>query len=251
MRTRHLARMTMPEARELFASGRAVALLPVGSVEPHGPHLPLGTDALIAEGSCVRAAELLEAEGLPSVIAPGVPYGVTDFAEGFPGAVSLPAPALTAFLVETTRALLRAGFAHVCLVNDHLEPAHDAAVRQAAAALPEGKASVACPLERRFARTLSAEFKSGACHAGRYETSLVLAARPEDVDADAMAGLPALPVSLSEGIRAGKSTFSAMGMADAYAGAPAEATAEEGRDLFDRLARTIVVAVTEALSRPA
>jgi len=96
-------------------------------------------------------------------------------------------------------------------VNNHLEPEHDAAVRAALAGLAAGRASVACPLTRRWARTLSAEFKSGACHAGRYETSLILAAAPGAVDRDAAAALPEIVVSLSEGIKAGKTGFRAMG----------------------------------------
>jgi creatinine amidohydrolase len=141
--------------------------------------------------------------------------------------------------------LLADGFRHVCLVNNHLEPAHDAAVRAAAALLPAGAASVACPLTRRWGRTLSPEFKSGACHAGRYETSLVMAAgasvRVNYKD------LPALDLSLSRGIQEGKSTFTEIGMTDAYTGAPAEATAAEGEELYARLADMIVSEVTEAL----
>jgi len=81
--------------------------------------------------------------------------------------------------------------------------------------------SVACPLTRRWARTLSAEFKSGACHAGQYETAIVLAAAPGLVDEAARAGLPEVPVSLSERIGAGVTSFAAMGLDRAYAGAPA------------------------------
>ena len=118
------------------------------------------------------------------------------------------------------------GFAAVALVNNHLEPAHDAAIR--AVAIDRPRVVVACPLTRRWARTLSAEFKSGACHAGQYETSIVLAAEPVLVNDAARATLPMVPISLSEGLAAGKPTFAAMGMTAAYAGAPAAATAAEG-----------------------
>jgi len=225
---------------ELGGRRPAVALVPVGSVEPHGPHLPLATDTIISEAAAVRAAEKLRAQGVAAFLAPAVPYGVTDFAAGFAGAISVPAQALTGFLAAVARGYLDAGFAHVCLVNNHLEPAHDAAVRAAVAGLPAGSASVACPLARRWARTLSDEFKSGACHAGAYETSLVLAAAPEVVDWPAAATLPDVSVSLSEGIKAGKKSFLEMGLADAYTGAPASATAEEGEEMLDRLAEMIV-----------
>jgi creatinine amidohydrolase len=135
----------------------------------------------------------------------------------------------------------------VCLVNNHLEPAHDQAVRAAIAGLAQGRASVACPLTRRWGRTLSDEFKRGNCHAGRYETSLVLAADGAANDSE-RARLPAIDVSLSDGIRAGKTTFRAMGLDRAYTGAPAEATREEGETLYARLAEMIATEVLEALT---
>ncbi|AKT39352.1 creatininase family protein [Chondromyces crocatus] len=244
-----LARMTTQAlANRLRSAAPCVALLPVGSVEPHGPHLPLATDTLIGEAAAERAVRQLRARGITALIAPSVGYGVTDFAAGFAGALSIPAAALTSFLRAVVEAHLGAGFAHVCVVNNHLEPEHDAAVRASVAGLPAGKASVASPLTRRWARTLSAEFKSGACHAGRYETSLILAAAPERVHTEVAQGLPDLGISLSKGIQAGQSTFLAMGMDAAYTGAPREASAEEGSDLLERLAEMIATEVTEGLA---
>jgi creatinine amidohydrolase len=238
--------MTTEELRAFFAQGRACALVPVGSVEPHGPHLPLATDLVISEEACARAAKALEQKGVRTAIAPSVPYGVTDYAAGFAGAIGVPRAALEAFLRAIVERLLADGFAHVCLVNNHLEPAHDAAVRAAIADLPKGKASVACPLTRRWARTLSDEFKKGTCHAGQYETSLVMAAGA-DVRAS-FAGLAPVEISLSEGIKAGKATFQAMGIDRAYTGAPAAATRAEGDGLYEKLCDMIVAEVTEALA---
>jgi creatinine amidohydrolase len=223
-----------------------VALVPVGSTEPHGPHLALATDVVISEAACVRAAVLLDDRGLAPLIAPAVGYGVTECAAGFAGAVSVPAAALTGFLRAVADGLLAAGCAQVCLVNNHLEPAHDAAVR-AAADGAAGRISVACPLTRKWARTLSAEFKSGACHAGQYETSIVLAADPTLVDEPTRANLAPVPISLSDGLRAGKPTFAAMGMERAYAGDPAAATAAEGDASLDLLAAMIVGEIVDAL----
>lgn len=243
-----LADMTTVSLRALLDAGRSVvALVPVGSTEPHGPHLALSTDVVISEAACARAVAGLDAKGFAAVIAPAVAYGVTDCAEGFAGAVSVPAEALTAYLGGIARGLLAGGFAHVCLVNDHLEPAHDRAVRAAIDGLG-ARASVACPLTRRWARTLSAEFKSGACHAGRYETSIVMAADPARVDEAARVALPEVPISLSEQLGKGVGTFAAMGMDRAYAGAPAAATAAEGDEQLDRLAEMIIAEVVEAMA---
>ncbi len=171
-----IAELTTEEIAGVAARQPSAILLPVGSVEPHGPHLPLGTDTLLSEEAAKRAAVALRAEGVAAWVAPSVPYGVTDFAAGFSGAIGVGGSVLTAFLGAIAARFVADGWAHVCLVNNHLEPAHDQAVRAAVAGLEAGRASVACPLTKRWGRILSDEFKRAECHAGRYETSLVLAA---------------------------------------------------------------------------
>ncbi|HEY3821157.1 MAG TPA: creatininase family protein [Polyangiaceae bacterium] len=233
---RRLAELTTAEVRALVANPPTAVLVPVGSVEPHGPHLPLGTDTLLSDTAAMRACDALGAKGIRAVVAPGVAYGVTDFAEGFAGAVSVPAPVLTAMLRAIAASLLADGWSRVCFVNNHLEPAHDAAVRAAVEGL--AGASVASPLRRRWASTLGEEFLSGACHAGRYETSLVLAAGGRVSDEHRT--LPALGISLLEAIRAGQSRFRDIGMDRAYTGAPAEASRAEGDELYEKLVAMIV-----------
>jgi creatinine amidohydrolase len=251
MAEKFLARHTTASLYALLAGKKpVVALVPIGSTEPHGPHLGLGTDVVISAAACVRACELLDKKGpLTAVIAPAISYGVTDCAAGFPGAVSIPAPVLTAYVAAVCDGLLAQGMRHVCLVNNHLEPAHDAAIR---AALHDRarKVSVACPLTKKWARTLSPEFKSGACHAGQYETSIVMAAAPELVDDAVRATLQPVSISLSEKLAAGVTTFTQMGMELAYAGNPAAATVEEGEQLIQRLAEMVVGEVRGAMGLP-
>lgn len=244
--TLELRRMTSDELARLLEAGRTAVLVPVGSVEPHGPHLPLGTDTTLGEESSLRAARALVARGVQAVVAPPIPYGVTEYARGFAGAVGIDASVLTPLLAAIATSLLREGFSHVCFVSNHLEPEHDAAVRAAITKLDAGQASVASPLTRRWGRTLSAEYKSGACHAGEYETSLALAAGERVRDLSST--LPALAISLSDAIRDGKSTFQAMGMERAYTGDPARATREEGDALYAKLVTMIVTEVEEALA---
>jgi creatinine amidohydrolase len=243
-----LARHTTASLEALVAGKRGViALVPVGSTEPHGPHLGLGTDVVISAAACLRAAELLERRGtMVGLIAPAISYGVTECATGFSGAVSIPAAVLTSYISAICDGWIASGVRHVCLVNNHLEPAHDAAVR-AAAVGREGKVSVACPLTKKWARTLSAEFKSGQCHAGRYETSILMAAAPELVVEELRTRLPAVAVSLSEKLAAGVTTFEAMGLAAAYSGDPASASIEEGEQMIQRLGEMVVGEVLEAL----
>ena len=247
-------RMTSPQFGEFVKTGKLVVLLPVGSVEPHGPHMSLATDTVISVGAAKAAAFKPQAanpnEGglsqLVPVIAPSIPYGVTECAAAFPGAVSIPAQALTSMIGAVVDGYLRAGAAHVCVINNHLEPAQDAAV----SAVMNGRerVSVACPLQRSWARTLSSEFKSGECHAGQYETSIILACDPSLVDSTIRESLPVVPISLAEKLGAGISDFQEMGLSQAYAGSPAAATAEEGVKTLDALAAMVVGQVTAGFS---
>lgn len=250
-----LAELTTDELSDLVEAGRAVALIPIGSTEPHGPHLPLATDVLLSDEACLRAARELRAREIPAVVAPSIAYGVTRYARGFRGAIGVREETLVALLADLGRALLDDGFAHVAFVNNHLEPEHVMAIARAVQEVGDerGPSCVSFPnqLGKRWGRTLTDEFKRGNCHAGQYETSLVLATREELVRRELLIGLPALPISLSEAIRAanGKDvTFREIGMARAYTGAPAVATREEGDDTYALLVDMIVTEVEERLA---
>jgi len=246
-KTLFLVDLTMDEVAGIVARPPAVVLLPIGSVEPHGPHLPLDTDLRISAGACKSAALELRARGVSTYIAPGISYSVTEFSKKFPGAVGIDARTLTATLKSVADGLLEGGWTHVCLVNNHFEPDNDAAVRSSISHLDRDCVSLACPLNPRWGRTLSAEFKSGACHAGQYETSLMLAA---GVPVRSIyRELPSLECSLSDEIRKGRKTFTEMGMDRAYTGSPAGATKEEGEDMFRLLRDMIVAEVTQALEK--
>jgi creatinine amidohydrolase len=88
---------------------------------------------------------------------------------------------------------------------------------------------------RKLASRLTEEFRRGSCHAGSYETSLVLSSRPELIDIDAAAALPALDVNMPAEMQRGHTDFRAMGMDQAYCGAPAEASAAEGDETYATL----------------
>lgn len=211
-------------------------LLPLGATEPHGPHAPLSTDTLISVGICRRAAERLEGE-VDVLVLPALPYGVTRYGAAFPGAVGISEATLAAAIREITEQLER-----VVLVNSHFEPEQVETLRSTGLPLLD--------LTRRAnAERLTEEFRLGSCHAGRYETSLVLADRPELVDRNRMAKLDAKIVDMPGAIADGRSDFLAMGMDEAYCGSPAEATAEEGEDTFDTLAEMLAELVREVARR--
>jgi creatinine amidohydrolase len=248
-----LSELTTEDLAALLEGSPAVALIPIGSTEPHGPHLPLATDALLSEEACRRAARTLRDRGIAAVVAPPVAYGVTQYAKGFRGAIGLRPETLLALLHDVASSLLDDGFAQVSFVNNHLEPEHVAIIERAVESVSgeRGPTCVSFPnhLGKRWGKTLTDEFKRGNCHAGRYEGSLVLATRQELFRADVARDLPPLDVSLSDEIKKGGSvTFHGIGMARAYTGAPAEATREEGDKTYARLVEMIVTEVTEKLA---
>ncbi len=248
-----LGEFTTDECERIVSSTRAVVVLPIGSTEPHGPHLPLATDAILAVESARRAVQALRAKDIGAVAAPPLSYGVTNYAAGFAGAISLSSALVEQLVREVCAAYRAAGFALVCVINHHLEPDHVNAITrgiEGARAISEGGVVFANQLTPRWGRTLSSEFKRGDCHAGSYETSLVLAAQKDLVHDQVRASLPHVPISLSDAIRAGKSTFREMGITRAYTGAPAEGSIDEGNDLYARLTAMVVGEVIEALALP-
>jgi creatinine amidohydrolase len=215
-----------------------VLLFPVGSTEPHGPHSPLATDPIISIGICERvAAALADDEDLVALILPTLSYAVTRYTVGFSGAIHVGEETLRSMIVDVCTSLAEQGFPHVVIVNNHFEPEHIQTLHRSIDALADGGIRVGyLDLTRRErAQRLTEEFRRGECHAGRYETSLVLAQSPELVDRDAMASLPELPISLPNVIAAGLKDFRDMGLSEAYCGAPAEATAEEGEESYATL----------------
>ena len=245
-----LGKRTWPEARELFDE-RLVALLPIGATEPHGPHLPLDTDVTIAVAQSRRAAVLFEEAGVPALVLPPVAYGLTHFTDGFEGRVSLRPGTLWALLEDVVTSLEQQGVRYIVFCNAHLEPAHVKVLRGVASDWAEARPDHAQVLfadntRRRWAETLGEEFKSGDCHAGRYETSIVMAADPEAVREEERAALPPLRIDLIEKMRAGAASFLEAGAERAYCGDPAAALAAEGEDLLGRLAAMVVESAREA-----
>lgn len=236
---RHLTELTSPQL-EALRDACPLALWPVGAVEPHGPHAPLGTDTLISTGVCDRAAERLDDRAV--VVLPPLPFGVTRCGSAFAGAVGISAATLHATVLDVAASLDEQGFGRLVIVNNHFEPEQVTTLRAAAA---EAGALYLDLIRRANAQQLTDEFRRGSCHAGRYETSLMLADRPDLVDEPTMAALPAVEVDMPGEMASGRTDFVAMGMDRAYCGAPAEATAAEGHATFETLTELLVQLVRE------
>lgn len=250
MPVHQLAALTWKDVGRL-TSRRVVAVLPAGAIEAHGPHLPLGTDIVIADAMAREGASRLADRGLEVLMLPSLPFAAAPFAAAFPGTLDLPASATTGIVSAVVRELGRHGIMLTAVANAHHDPANVTALRAAVTDVEarSGGSRLVFPdlTRRRWADRLTDEFRSGACHAGRYETSILLAERPELVDRDGMARLPPNPRSLVDAMRAGQTTFADAGGADAYFGWPSEATAEEGRAIVGTLGDILCDAVLERL----
>jgi len=240
------AQLAYPDLEEVLADERrTVLVLPLGATEPHGPHAPLETDTLISLGICERAAErLVDDPEVRALVLPSLPYGVTRYGAAFPGGISIGEATLRALVLEIASSLAGQGFERIVLVNSHFEPEQVRTLREAVAELG-ASARLLDLTRRRNAERLTEEFRSGSCHAGRYETSLVLADRPGLVRQERMAALESKMIDMPAAIAAGQTDFMAMGMDRAYCGAPAEATGEEGERTFEILAEMLVELVRE------
>ncbi|WP_433621417.1 mycofactocin biosynthesis peptidyl-dipeptidase MftE [Nocardia sp. CA-120079] len=209
------ARLTWPEAGARAAAGAMLAV-PVGATEQHGPHLPLSTDTDIAVALCVRLAELRS----DVLIAPAIPYGASGEHAGFAGTLSIGQAALELLIVELCRSATDT-FDRIVLVNGHggnLEPLR--------------KAEALLRAESRDVRVFMPRYP-GDPHAGRAETSMQLALRPDAVRTElAVAGdtrplAELLPLLRTGGVRA----VSANGVL----GDPTGANADEGTALLTQL----------------
>jgi creatinine amidohydrolase len=245
-----LASLTWPAVRELSAA-RTIAVLPTGAIEAHGPHLPLGTDVIIAEAMARAGADRLAARGFHVLLLPALTMAPAPFAAEFAGTVHAPPEATTMMVTGVVRSLAACGIRVAAIANAHHDPAHVGALRRAVSDISACSRDtiVVFPdlTKRRWAERLTPEFRSGACHAGRYEGSIVLAERPELVRADLMSALVPNPRSLVDAIRCGHATFSAAGGPDAYFGFPGDATADEGRAIVETLGAILEDAVVEAM----
>ena len=207
-----LADATSPEVEARAAVDPMTLLVPLGATEQHGSHLPIGTDVAIA----VALAEGAAAEVPGAMVAPPLPYGSSGEHQGFAGTLSIGAEATELVLVELARSATET-FDRILFVN-----AHGGNAAPLAAAIRRLRA------ESRDVRAWSPSF-GGDAHAGRTETSLMLALVAA-VRADlAEAGNGAPLAELIDELRAGGvRAISGNGVL----GDPAGASAEEGRALL-------------------
>lgn len=252
---RLLEEITYTEVEAALGSSRPVAaILPVGATESHGPHLPLNTDVIISMGMARRAADMLEAQRVHAFVLPPLAYTPAEYAADFPGTVSIRPETLGRMLDDIAASLKSQGFACLVIANSHFDPENVTCLREAekriaATGLPVAYADAT---RRSLAATLTEEFQGGDCHGGQFETSIVLAERPDLVNESTMHDLPPVNAGLVPAIKRGDTAkFKLLGMSRSYCGTPAGASAHEGEQSLTILAQALVAIVLEKLGRKA
>lgn len=180
----YLDRMTWPQIYEQIRGGRETVIVPFGSTEQHGRHLPLGTDSVIGDEVGCGLAERLNA-----FLAPTLRFGCSEHHLAFAGTISLSEDAFRSVVKDIVRSLCKHGFKRIILLPTHggnfaplkqafseLEPIEG--VRILAFTDLEGLLKTAFKSSGTFGVDPA---KSGA-HAGEWETSVMLALRTEQVD---------------------------------------------------------------------
>jgi len=190
----HWENLTMPNFEALLGETRTV-ILPIGAIEEHGPHLPLGTDAFHALEVVRRVAKRH-----PVVVAAPLYYGMCRSTREHPGTVSISGDTLRALLKDLGREFYRQGLRNLVVVSGHAGGTHMAAVTEAGEALleefPDLRVAVVNILDllREVLTSRPDLIKTpGDSHAGEVETALMLAAYPRLVQGSAPAEWPAFP----------------------------------------------------------
>ena len=252
--------MRRDELNERVADG-AVAVVPTGSLEQHGAHLPVGTDSLLAEALAREGVDVAVESGTPAVAFPAIWTGFSPHHVPLGGTVTLSKETLIAVLDDVCSSLLEMGFDRVLLVNGHggNRPAvslvaGDVGTRQDEADVAEINYNTLAA--ERFEELRSGETGS-AYHAGEFETSLMLHLYGEYVDADAASDDHEEPPTdySPEGMFAGgplgmRRTYDFL-TEDGVRGDPTLGTAEVGAALFAAATEGLadVIAAVRSLER--
>ncbi|HWL49481.1 MAG TPA: creatininase family protein, partial [Acidimicrobiia bacterium] len=237
-----LANMTQPEAQE--ALGRGTAVLVTGSIEQHGGHLPLGTDAWAALTIALRVGERL---GAPVV--PVSPVGVASYHLPWPGSLSISPDTLATLMVEVCEGLAGAGVERVIVVNWH--EGNSTAIR-----LGADRAQQKFPLRVIVAEShvvTNALFPDEMefTHAGSMETAAILAHDPALVKLDEMVDGGAIDRATDgHALFRRRDVFPIMRdfrevAAEGWYGTPDSITEERAGEIIDAVAEHIVSAVED------
>jgi creatinine amidohydrolase len=237
---------------------RIVAVLPVGAVEQHGPHLPVRVDAAINAGIVARAMDLAPAE-LSALVLPALPVGKSNEHLAFPGTLSLSYETLARLWFETGESVFRAGVRKIVLFNSHggQPQVVDIVCRELRVKL--GMFAVGCSASRLTDASdlFEVEELKFGIHGGEVETSMMLHLHPDLVDMTHAKNFVPLSVELATS-NSILTPEGAVGFGwqtqDLHAagacGNAAAADARRGAQLVDKAARRLIALIDEVARYP-
>ncbi len=229
----------------------AVVILPIASIEQHGPHLPVEVDSMLGEAVAARSAARIAAKGQPVLVLPVLWTGLSEHHMSFGGTITLDNAAFAAVVEGVVRSVLRHGFKRIVLLNAHggnenalrtltdeLTPKYGAAIVQFtywyAAAVP-------------IAKIL--ETQGGLSHACEAETSMMMAVRPDLVATDRipLAKANTTP-DVGDLVGGGVYRWRSIGSrsASGVIGNPEAASAEKGERLFAAISTALADKICNA-----
>lgn len=243
--------------REIAETDGSVLLVPVGSIEQHGPHLPVATDTILVDAVVHRATERIN-EDVPVLVTPPVWSGFSPHHLSFGGTLSLDFEDLRAVLEDVSLTAIENGFDAVCFVNGHggNEALIDAVVSTVGIATDaEVLGTSYFSLATDEVNTVRDSERGGMAHGGEYETSLMLHLRSDLVaDADDRDGTLwdehyewGGQDLLEGGALSVYRPFSSYSDSGAI-GAPELASAEKGEDIYEIVTNelaAVIVAIHE------
>jgi creatinine amidohydrolase len=250
-------RLTWPEVRRAVEQDR-VCLIPAGTLEDHGPHLPIDADTRIAGEICRRVAE----EALEEVVLlPPVIHGYTPHHMDFPGPITIGWETFVKYCVDIGNSLAHHGFKRMLFLNGHGSniPLIDMAARLVSLENPDvlaaGAFYLTSPESTRVIEEVRDSELGGMGHACELETSIYLCIDPESVSMDKAIDENSYPegpnawMDWSDGPLKLMPWWNALSHTGVH-GAPTKATAEKGRALLDQAVKECASFVRELRDKP-
>ncbi|HLK59489.1 MAG TPA: creatininase family protein [Chthonomonadaceae bacterium] len=252
--------LTWPEINHAVEA-KKVVLMPIGSTEQHGHHLPLDVDNFLARSVCIAAARLAPREML---VMPTIPYGYNEHAQDFPGTIHVTYQHFIEYCLDVCKSVAYTGFERIILVDGHGSNEHLCEFIARRATLETDAVCASTMWTNLAVEAFEAVRESGpggAAHACELETSAYLYLEPSRVQmekaqdhyggAAGAAGSKFLHVDLTKGwgpMKVVRWTSSAT--PTGVSGAPTLATVEKGRAIIEGAAQNLVAFVREFKQMP-
>ncbi len=231
---RRFATLRSPELGEIMQT-KPLMILPVGQIEEHGPHLPINTDCVIASRIAQSIAEKV-GEKLPVILMELIAYGYSGkVMTQWPGVVRVKMDTIRDYVYDVCSSLVEMGTTKIAVINGHGH--HSALLKLMARKLADEKgvapiilypAGLACEALKQTARGGD----GASCHAGEFETSLMLFLDPDQVDMSQAVDNPLTDIGLLPP-GAFWSTWDRQKTENGIYGKPSVASAQTGKIFFD------------------